>query len=304
MKTELKGGCFVLDPEVHKPGQLRCVIGREFGAKCLSQHLLDLLGASSPVYAFGDSDVILFAVRGCAKVIVSGKVFEMPPESGLYIRPEEAFQITPSPHPSPSEGRGGKKEISHETPSPQSSPARGDGVKRIPSPSMGEEVQESTKSNTLSLDGRGKGEGDPLIRILITVCPEGNGAKVLGAMPDNFDGGFPERVVEVDSSKKEAMGERFFQVLVSKGVGSAQVTQFIGEIPLSKAPSHFHLYEEALYVLSGEGLIGTEDQISAVKAGSIIFLPKRQQHSLECTSKSGLRVAGHFTPAGSPAENY
>ncbi|MCH8323218.1 MAG: cupin domain-containing protein [Proteobacteria bacterium] len=169
---------------------------------------------------------------------------------------------------------------------------------------MKEEAGEGAKSNTLSLDGRGKGEGDPLIRILITVCPEGVGAKVLEEMPDNFDGNFPERVVEVDSSKKEAMGDRFFQVLVSKGVGSAQVTQFIGEIPLSKAPSHHHLYEEALYVLSGEGLMWTEDQNGAVKAGSIIFLPKRQQHSLECTSKSGLRIAGHFTPVGSPAENY
>ena len=271
MKTDLKGGCFILDPGARKPGELRCVIGRKSGAQHLSQHLLDLLGAPSPIYAFGHSDVILFAAAGSASVTVSGQVFEMPSQSGLYIRPGEAFQITPSP---------------------QSSPTRG------------EEVQEGAKSNTLSLDGRGKGEGDPLIRILITVCPEEDGAKVLEEMPDNFDGGFPERVVEVDPSKKEAMGDRFFQVLVSKGVGSDQVTQFIGEIPLSKAPSHFHLYEEALYVLSGEGLMWTEDQQGAVKAGSIIFLPKRQQHSLECTSKSGLRVAGHFTPAGSPDENY
>ncbi|MCH8173418.1 MAG: cupin domain-containing protein [Proteobacteria bacterium] len=283
MKTSLKGGCFILDPGAHKPGQLRCVIGRESGAKYLSQHILDLKNSPSPVYAFGNSDVILFAAADSASVTVSGQVFQMAPATGLYVRPGEAFQITPSP---------------------QSSPTRGEEAKNIPSPLMKEEAGEGAKSNTLSHDGKGKGESDPLIRILITVCPEGDGAKVLEEMPDNFDGGFPERVVEVDSSKKEAMGDRFFQVLVSKGVGSAQVTQFIGEIPLSKAPSHFHLYEEALYVLSGEGLMWTEDQQGAVKAGSIVFLPKQQQHSLECTSKSGLRVAGHFTPAGSPAENY
>ncbi|MCH7806717.1 MAG: cupin domain-containing protein [Proteobacteria bacterium] len=240
MKTDLKGGCFVLDPGAHKPGELRCIIGRKSGAKYLSQHLLDLSGTPSPVYAFGKSDVILFAAAGSANVTVSGQVFQMAPATGLYVRPGEAFQVSPN--------------------------------------------------------------GD--FRCLVTVCPEGVGVTVLEEMPDNFDGDFPERVVKVDSSKKEAMGVRFFQVLVSKGVGSDQVTQFIGEIPLSKARSHFHLYEEALYVLSGEGLMWTEDQISAVKAGSIIFLPKRQQHSLECTSKSGLRVAGHFTPAGSPAENY
>lgn len=240
MKTPLKGGCFILDPGAHKPGQLRCVIDRKSGAQHLSQHLLDLSGAPSPVYAFGNSDVILFAAAGSANVTVSGQVFEMPPQSGLYVRPGEAFQLSPN----------------------------------------------------------------GAFRCLITVCPERDGAKVLEEMPDNFDGGFPERVVGLNPVKKEAMGDRFFQVLVSKGVGSAQVTQFIGEIPLSKAASHHHLYEEALYVLSGEGLMWTEDQKGAVRKGSIIFLPKRQQHSLECTSPDGLKVAGHFYPAGSPAENY
>ena len=80
--------------------------------------------------------------------------------------------------------------------------------------------------------------------------------------------------------------------------------QFIGEIPIGKAPSHHHFYEEALYILEGEGLMWTEDKKTPVKAGSIIFLPARQEHSLECTSKDGLKIAGHFYPAGSPAENY
>lgn len=139
--------------------------------------------------------------------------------------------------------------------------------------------------------------------LLVTVCPEAV-AETLDAMPDNFDETYPERMVAPDPKKREEMGERYYQVLVSKNVGSEQVTQFIGEIPKSKAPSHHHLYEEALYVLGGEGFMWTEDVKAPVFKGSIIFLPKRQQHSLECTSDEGLRVVGHFYPAGSPGENY
>ena len=267
-RTDLLGGCYILGAIGERQDLLLPVIGRDFGAKHLSQYVLDLSGSPSPIYAFGTSDVILFAVAGSATVNVSGKTFEMPPESGLYVRPGEVFQVVPK-----------TQKMSSPPHSLSSPPPSGDP------------------------DARLRGH-DNNTRLLITVCPEGNGAQVLEAMPDNFDGEFPERLVELDPAKKEAMGERFFQVLVSNGVGSAQVTQFIGEIPLSQAPSHHHLYEEALYVIEGEGFLWTEDVKAAVKAGSIIFLPKRQQHSLECTSKDSLRVAGHFYPAGSPDENY
>ncbi len=261
-RTDLMGGCYILGAVAERQDLLLPVIGRDFGAKHLSQYVLDLSGSPSPIYAFGTSDVILFAVAGSATVNVSGKTFEMPPESGLYVRPGEAFQVAPK------------------TQKMSSPPPSGDP------------------------DARLRGHDNKTLRLLITVCPEGNGAQVLEAMPDNFDAEFPDRLVEVDPAKKEAMGERFVQVLVSHGAGSRQVTQFIGEIPLSQAPSHHHLYEEALYVIEGEGFLWTEDVKAAVKPGSIIFLPKRQQHSLECTSNSGLRVAGHFYPAGSSAENY
>jgi len=95
MKTTLKGGCTILDPTAPGAGELRCVIGNKFGAKHLSQYLLDLKGDPGPIYAFGNSDVILFTAIGTASVIVSGKDFKMPEHSGLYVRPGEAFQINP-----------------------------------------------------------------------------------------------------------------------------------------------------------------------------------------------------------------
>jgi len=140
-------------------------------------------------------------------------------------------------------------------------------------------------------------------KALVTVCPEAV-VNEPDSISDAFDDDFPRRVVEIDPAKKEAMGDRFYQVLVSTGVGSKNVTQFIGEIPVSKAPAHHHLYEEAIYVLDGEGFMWTEDQKAPVKPGSVIFLPRKQEHALECTSSSGLKVVGHFYPTGSPAENY
>ena len=62
--------------------------------------------------------------------------------------------------------------------------------------------------------------------------------------------------------------------------GSAQVTQFIGMIPRSKAPEHFHTYEEAICILSGCGEMWAGDSHAPVRPGSVIFLPRKQPHCL------------------------
>jgi len=141
------------------------------------------------------------------------------------------------------------------------------------------------------------------VMTLVTVCPEAAGTE-LAEMPRTFDEAYPARLASPNPKKKEAMGERFYQVLVSRAEGSTQLTQFIGEIPKSKAPTHHHNYEEAIYVLSGEGVMWTGAVNAPLANGALIYLPKGQPHSLEATSEQGLRVAGHFYPAGSPAENY
>jgi mannose-6-phosphate isomerase-like protein (cupin superfamily)/CDGSH-type Zn-finger protein len=125
-----------------------------------------------------------------------------------------------------------------------------------------------------------------------------------GAMPRNFDAEWPERVVQVDVAQRVAMGQRYFQVLVDKRVGSKVITQFIGHIPRSKAAPHRHLYEEAIIVLSGEGCMWTEDCKARVAAGDVIFLPRKQLHSLEATSDHGMDVVGVICPGDNPSINY
>lgn len=149
-----------------------------------------------------------------------------------------------------------------------------------------------------------KNRGRSPARLLMTVCPQPEGPEWLDAMPSNFDSALPARVFGVDPSKREPMADRFYQVLIGEETGSKEVTQFIGEIPRSRAAAHHHLYEEAIMILSGEGYMWTENARAAVAPGDIIFLPRKQLHSLECASPGGMRVMGAFYPSGSPAVNY
>ena len=144
---------------------------------------------------------------------------------------------------------------------------------------------------------------DP-VELLLGVCPGCESPRWLDVMPDNFDAGHPVRTVRASERPKHAMGDRSYQVLVGDEIGSTQVTQFIGSIPRSRAPEHYHHYEEAITVLSGEGRMWTGERSAPVGPGSMIFLPRGSVHSLECTDPEGLRLVGLFYPAGSPAVNY
>lgn len=146
--------------------------------------------------------------------------------------------------------------------------------------------------------------GTEALTLLLTVCPQCDTPHWLDTMPDDFDTTLPERVFGVDPSRREPMADRFYQVLNGEENGSRDVTQFIGEIPRSRAAAHRHLYEEAIMILAGRGVMWTEGKCAAVRAGDIIFLPRKQIHSLECTAESGMRLMGAFYPAGSPAVNY
>jgi quercetin dioxygenase-like cupin family protein/CDGSH-type Zn-finger protein len=126
----------------------------------------------------------------------------------------------------------------------------------------------------------------------------------LDEMPANFDSSCGQRVVSVDAEQRTAMGPRYYQVLVDKRVGSSVITQFIGHIPRSKAAPHRHLYEEAIIVLHGEGYMWTEDRKARVRAGDVIFLPRKQVHSLEATSAGGIDVVGVICPGDNPSINY
>ena len=141
-------------------------------------------------------------------------------------------------------------------------------------------------------------------RWIISICPRTQGLDFDIQSTDSFNDEYPQRTVTGDERRLQATEGRFYKLLVGPWVGSGAVTQFIGRIPASKAPEHFHLYEEAICILSGHGLMWAGDTCTEVKPGSMIFLPRKQPHCLECHDENGMELMGIFYPAGSPEINY
>lgn len=111
-------------------------------------------------------------------------------------------------------------------------------------------------------------------------------------------------IVRLSDRKALPTADRWYRVLVDDEIGSPQVTQFIGSIPPGRAPDHFHLYEEVLFILRGQGRMWAGSTNTLIAAGSCIYLPKGQLHCVENTGDGELRLLGVFYPAGSPAVRY
>jgi quercetin dioxygenase-like cupin family protein len=101
-----------------------------------------------------------------------------------------------------------------------------------------------------------------------------------------------------------ATAGRQFLLGATPEVGCASVTQFVGLVPPGRAPDHFHIYDEVIYVLQGEGVLEIGGEQAPLHAGSCVHLPARLVHCLANTGDSELRLLGVFRPAGSPAEAY
>jgi mannose-6-phosphate isomerase-like protein (cupin superfamily)/CDGSH-type Zn-finger protein len=245
-RTRLNGACYVLSPGLAERvtrGHLSYsyLVSAEQGALYQTQILLAVSGGASPVVSFGEREVILFVVAGEGSVGISGRQFAVKATDGVYVRPGEAMQLTPT--------------------------------------------------------------GSQTLEVFALTCPPGQ-LEWPQRMPGNFDTRYEQRLVSVDEKQRTATGPRYFQILVDKRIGSRVITQFIGHIPRSKAAPHRHLYEEAIIVLAGEGCMWTEDRKARVSAGDVIFLPRKQIHSLEATSPEGMDVVGVICPGDNPSITY
>ena len=215
------------------------IISPSQGARFQSQFHFLVDGASDFV-SFGDRHVVLFIASGSGDIAIGDRHLRVEPESGLYIRPGEDFQLHP----------------------------------------------------------------DATMSLYISACPAAEQPTFSDTAASTFDTDYPDRRVMVDSSKRNAMGARYFQMLVDKSVGSTVATQFIGHIPKSKAAPHRHLYEESLIILKGQGMMWTEAGRAPVASGDVVFLPAKCEHSLEATTDEGLDVVGVIYPGDNPAINY
>ena len=154
-----------------------------------------------------------------------------------------------------------------------------------------------------NLDDRGRRVSD--IEIVSVCCPEDDEAEagidpIVRAPQDTK----PFRTVRESEAQATPAGDRTFKLLINQDIGARRVTQFVGVIPPGRAPMHHHTYEEAIYILEGEGCVHTEGGDATFKPGSSIYLPRLVKHCIENTGSKSIRLLGVFHPSGSPASSY
>jgi len=111
------------------------------------------------------------------------------------------------------------------------------------------------------------------------------------------------------ASAQAATGDRQFEVLFDLKSGSRGATLFVGFIPSSGAPQHYHLYDEACVIVRGTGALVTSDsdgnEISQpLEKGSTFYIAPRFLHALHNPGPDDLWILGLFRPAGSAAAAF
>jgi mannose-6-phosphate isomerase-like protein (cupin superfamily) len=138
--------------------------------------------------------------------------------------------------------------------------------------------------------------GDGLVLVAATAGSGADRHAPLGAR---------EAVVPLDGAGQgRATGARSFQILFGPHNGSTRATLFMGFVPPGKAPWHYHLYDEIVWIPRGPGRLHRADEIEELDEGSAFRLRPRELHIVENTGSEVLEVLGVFSPAGSPSAAY
>jgi mannose-6-phosphate isomerase-like protein (cupin superfamily) len=104
-----------------------------------------------------------------------------------------------------------------------------------------------------------------------------------------------------DQPELPASSERTFKYLVNQDAGCFDVTQFVGIVQPSKAPFHSHTYDEVGYIVEGEGFAHLDGRSIPLRAGSCFHLAPGQEHCIENSGRTAMRILGVFHPSGDPA---
>jgi quercetin dioxygenase-like cupin family protein len=114
-----------------------------------------------------------------------------------------------------------------------------------------------------------------------------------------------ETVASLDQAgAQQATGARSFQILFDATNGSSRATLFAGYVPPGKAPWHYHLYDEIVWIPDGPGRLHVGESVEELDAGAAFRLQPREVHIVENTGDEALTIIGVFTPAGTPSAAY
>ena len=147
--------------------------------------------------------------------------------------------------------------------------------------------------------------GTEMLRIVSACCPEDFERRVVEQPPGVASCERPRLMVHEDEREDIRAGEdRIFRYLVHTDLGCRQVTQFAGWIPPSKAPFHYHTYEEVIFILEGSGMVHVDEEACEFNAGSSIYFPAGVRHCVENPGNTTIKLLGAFYPSGSPGVAY
>jgi quercetin dioxygenase-like cupin family protein len=137
---------------------------------------------------------------------------------------------------------------------------------------------------------------DELEAIVATVGPAADRHAPMGTR---------ELVVSLDAADAQgATGARSFQILFGPQNGSTRATLFAGFIPPGRAPWHYHLYDEIVWVPEGPGRLHLAEGDEPLDTSASFRLRPRQVHIVENEGAAEMTIIGVFTPAGSPSAAY
>jgi mannose-6-phosphate isomerase-like protein (cupin superfamily) len=105
-------------------------------------------------------------------------------------------------------------------------------------------------------------------------------------------------------SSQAASADRQYEVLFDASRGSRGATMFVGFIPTSGAPEHYHLYDEICVIVRGSGTLHARGIDQAIGVGSAFHVAPRLLHALENPHLDDLWVLGVFRPEGSAAAAF
>ena len=147
--------------------------------------------------------------------------------------------------------------------------------------------------------------GAETLLLIGSCCPEDPRRHIVdGPLP--AASGDPPRLLVHENLREDirAGQDRLFRYLVYTDLGCKQITQFAGWIPPSKAPVHYHTYEEGIFILEGHGIVHTDDESCEFGPGSSIYFPIGVRHCVENPGTATIKLLGAFYPSGSPGEAY
>ena len=98
MAVVLEGGCRVSTMHEGVPrvfGSLKVwdQIGKASGADAISLRILEFGPGTSPELRNSESDEVLYLLDGSCTVVIDGNAYELGPETGVYLQPEQTLRV-------------------------------------------------------------------------------------------------------------------------------------------------------------------------------------------------------------------